>query len=305
MSLEKVSEKIGKEYRDKITVLEIYNHTKASEVYTRVEFTYDNQVWKGSVPIVYPRGGIDAETVEDIADVLQKTYDFQNPKLKETWEKEANKFWEKSNSKITLPIFQKLMVSKWECVSHLAETNNPQRRIQDIKDKGFTLATDTKMHCSRCNKNTTHHILLRLPIGALRKYETWTPELRKKIITVLGNHDVYEDRKAGADILPDHKFPETRWDEHTSEDNEGMSDDEIKEKFQLINNKRNEQKREACRNCFQSGKRGTIYGINYFYKGDENWPEGIPKRGKESEKGCVGCGWYDIAEWRKVLNQKL
>jgi len=293
-------------HRDKITISEVYFHTKASEKYARVVFHYQDETWEGAVPIEYPRGGVHAETDEEIAEVLQKAYDYQDPKKKSEWEKEANEFWKDSKSKITLPLFKNLMSSSWKCVSHLAETNNPQRRIQDIKDKGFTLATDTNMHCSRCKKNTTHHILLRLPIGALRKYETWSPELRKRIIKVLGNVDVYEDRKASADILPDHKFPETRWDEHTSADNDdNMTDDEIREKFQLINNRRNEQKREACRSCYQTGKRGTIYGINFFYEGKENWPENVPKRGKEAEKGCVGCGWYDIGKWREELNKKL
>jgi hypothetical protein len=115
---------------------------------------------------------------------------------------------------------------------------------------------------------------------------------------------VYEDRKAGADILPDHKFPEIRWDEHISEDNEKITDKRIKEKFQLINNKRNEQKREACRSCYQTGKRGTIFGINYFYEEGEKWPEDVPKNGQEAEQGCVGCGWYDITKWRDALNKK-
>ena len=214
-------------HRDKITISEVYFHTKASEKYARVVFHYQDETWEGAVPIEYPRGGVHAETDEEIAEVLQKAYDYQDPKKKSEWEKEANEFWKDSKSKITLPLFKNLMSSSWKCVSHLAETNNPQRRIQDIKDKGFTLATDTNMHCSRCKKNTTHHILLRLPIGALRKYETWSPELRKRIIKVLGNVDVYEDRKASADILPDHKFPETRWDEHTSADNDdNMTDDD-------------------------------------------------------------------------------
>lgn len=46
-----------------------------------------------------------------------------------------------------------------------------------------------------------------------------------------------------------------------------------------------------------------IFGIKYFYAGDENWNKHIPKIGKEAEKGCIGCAWYDIATWRKSLNQ--
>ncbi len=60
-----------------------------------------------------------------------------------------------------------------------------------------------------------------------------------------------------------------------------------------------------CRNCFQTGKRGIIYGIPYFYEGGENWDPSIPKTGKEAEKGCIGCPWYDIQKWRMNLLDKL
>src|SRR3989338_11550622 len=84
-----------------------------------------------------------------------------------------------------------------------------------------------------------------------------------------------------------------------------MSDQEIKKKFQLMDNQRNQQKREMCRRIFQNGKREGIFGINYFYKGDENWDAKIPKLGKESEKGWEGTGWYDIEEWRQSLNKDI
>jgi hypothetical protein len=82
-----------------------------------------------------------------------------------------------------------------------------------------------------------------------------------------------------------------------------MPENEIRQKFQLLDNQRNQQKREVCRQCFQTGKRGVLFGIKYFYKGDENWPSDVPKVGKSAEAGCVGCGWYDMAEWRKSLNE--
>ena len=89
------------------------------------------------------------------------------------------------------------------------------------------------------------------------------------------------------------------------ENPDNMTDEEIRSKFQLLSNQRNQQKREICRNCYQTGKRGTIYGIPFFYEGTEEWDDSIPKTGKEAERGCVGCAWYDIAEWRKRLIDKL
>ena len=60
-----------------------------------------------------------------------------------------------------------------------------------------------------------------------------------------------------------------------------------------------------CRKCYQEGIRGTIYGIKYFYKGNEKWDPSIPEKGKSAEKGCEGCAWYDIEKWRTMLNNEL
>ena len=307
LELDEITKNSGKNYAGKITILETYKHSKASEAYVRVEFQYDKEVWKGSVPYDYPRGSVHAETAKEVAEVVQNAYDYQHPEKKKGWVKDAEDFWKGKNAKVTGPIFKVLMDSEWKCTRHaFGAGTNPARRIQDIKDMGFTLATDPNRECKVCKQKTLHHVLLRIPMGASRKYETWSPALRKKIIQVLGNWDVYENRKAKSAVLPDHKFPEARWDEHTSEENrDSMTDDEIKDKFQLMDNRRNEQKREACRNCVQSGIRGTVYGIKFYYKHGEMWPEGIPKRGKEAEEGCRGCGWYDVAKWREELNKKL
>jgi hypothetical protein len=121
----------------------------------------------------------------------------------------------------------------------------------------------------------------------------------------LNSFDAYEAKKTRAEgLLPDHHFPEIRWDAKTKRNSLALiSDDDIKRDFQLISNQRNQQKREVCRNCFQTGERGVIYGIPYFYSGTEFWDSCIPKIGKGAEAGCVGCGWYDINTWRINLNK--
>ena len=117
-------------------------------------------------------------------------------------------------------------------------------------------------------------------------YQEWTPKLREKILRVLDNYDAFEGRQR-IHLLPDHKFPEIRSD------------------YQLIDNQRNQQKRECCRICKQSGLRPYPYGIKYYYQGDENWPKGVPSQGDAAEAGCVGCGWYDLEQWRRSLNRTL
>ena len=72
-----------------------------------------------------------------------------------------------------------------------------------------------------------------------------------------------------------------------------------------MTNQRNQQKREVCRTCFQTGKRGYPFGIKYYYFGSEDWDPNIPQKGKRAERGCEGCGWYDMAKWRQCLLDNL
>ena len=187
--------------------------------------------------------------------------------------------------------------------------NNPNwaRRIQDLKEFGYTIATDTKRFCTKCNSNKTHLLLLPIKRGtnAGNGYETWSPALRKRILKLLNYFDVYEYTE-NYNCLPDHKFSEIRWGDDTKDENpDDMTDEEIIKKFQLLTNQRNQQKREVCRRCYQTGKRGTIFGIPFFYEGNENWNTNIPREGKKAEKGCIGCAWYDIEEWRKQLIRRI
>lgn len=173
---------------------------------------------------------------------------------------------------------------------------------------GYTISTHINYHCPVCG-NTRSTRLILLPIDRVELagngYETWSPALRSRIIRVLGSIDVYEN-VVSRNCLPDHKFSEIRWDDDTKSENpETMSDCEIREKFQLLTNQRNQQKREVCRTCFQTGKRGVIYGIPYYYVGTDHWDSSIPVKGKEAEKGCIGCPWYDIEAWRTHLLNTL
>ncbi|MFH1452182.1 MAG: restriction endonuclease [archaeon] len=290
-----------------IKIIGFREHSKASEKYADVIFTYpDGSKWEGSIPIEYRRTGTFAKTKEEINRIINSAYEVMSPKNKDKFIKEQEVFWKDSKAEVTKPFFDGLLDSKWKCVScELPQNPNWARRMQDIKQMGYTIATNTKMPCPKCKKNTTHLILVRLPRGQETGYETWTPKLRSKILKVSDNHDVYEDVKR-PHLLPDHKFSEIRWDKNTKEDNpEDMTEEEIKKKFQLLNNQRNQQKREVCRMCFQTGKRGFPFGVKFFYEGDENWDKEIPKTGKDAERGCVGCGWYDLEKWREELNRKI
>ena len=294
----------------KITKGEIRFHTKASEKYIDAIFVYEKApVYECSIPIEYRRTGTEISDLE-IDNYLKEVYEKIDPKNWEGWINDQNDFWNtKPNAGITKGFFDVLANKfEWCCVScKLPQNPNWARRVQDLKEFGYTISTDIKKYCNKCKKNTTQLILIPLPRGGVTGYETWSKELRNHIIILLKAYDVFEARITKREgLLPDHKFPEIRWDENTKRISlENLTDEEIKSDFQLMTNQRNQQKREICRYCYQTGERGIIYGIPYFYRGDYNWDHKIPKRGKEAEKGCVGCAWYDIERWRQELIKRL
>lgn len=303
-------EKLNKNIR--IVENERKKHSKASEEYIHVQFDYAIKTWDGWVPIEYRRTGVSIKPDETdrLLSYLNKVYDQMKPENYAAWLEKQELFWkeEKSGAATTKTFFDSLAKGGWQCVE-CTLPNNPNwaRRIQDLKEFGYTLATDTKRYCPHCGANKTHIIMLPIQRGGAtgNGYETWSPSLRKRIIKVLNGIDVFECTH-NAHCLPDHKFSEIRWDENTkAENSDAMTDDDIRQKFQLLTNQRNQQKREVCRTCFQTGKRGVLFGIPYFYAGSENWDSSIPSKGKDAEKGCIGCPWYDIQAWREHLLKEL
>lgn len=295
---------------DNISIdLERKTHSKASEEYVHVVFSYDNgSVWDGWIPVEYRRTGVSIKSKDELRKYVNEIYLQMAPQNFDQWLAEQRDFWEeKPNASVTKSFFDVLVAGGWKCVEcELPKNPNWARRVQDLKEYGYTIATDTHRYCNKCQTFKTH--LLLLPIGRQGKgngYEVWSPKLRKKIVHVLEGIDVYEN-KVNPHVLPDHKFSEIRWDEKTLEENpDDMSEAQIKEKFQLLTNQRNQEKREVCRTCFQTGKRGKIFGISFYYAGNENWDNRFPKKGRAAEAGCVGCPWYDIAKWREELLKKL
>lgn len=305
ISIEEFTELLNNKY---IIVEGFREHSKASEKYIDVTIVQqDGFSWKGSIPYFYRRTGLFIETPEDLAEYLNKIHPLFSKKLISEFVVTEKKRWEDemSGKGKTKPFFDKLLNLEWNSVQYdLPSNRNFARRIQDIKEFGYTLATNTNKQVKGKYENDTHILLVPLPKGGVTGYEIMSAAFKAKAIAAMEAINVYELSSANKHgLLPDHKFPEIRWDDETKAENpDEMSVNEIREKFQLLDNQRNQQKREACRKCFQTGQRGKVYGVNYFYHGNESWPADIPKVGKEAEKGCIGCGWYDIQKWRESLN---
>lgn len=285
-------------------------NTKASEEYVSVKFYYPDvdKIWEGWIPVVYRRTGlcISEDDQNKLRDYINDVYCQMHPSSYVSWKEKQLEYWnnEHPGSTETKTIFDILIDGEWHCRNCEIDNANFARRIQDIKEYGYTISTHINYHCPICGNHKSTRLQL-VPIDRVELagngYETWSPALRKRILKLLNNYDVYECCYS-KHILPDHKFSEIRWDNDTKSINpDSMTDDEIKAKFQLLSNQRNQQKREVCRHCFQTGTRGSIYGITFFYEGGKEWDPAIPIKGKDAEKGCIGCPWYDIERWRNEI----
>jgi len=299
MKIEKLMELLND---NNIIVHEFINNNKASEVYVKTTFIQDDKfAWDTYVPFVDRRAGLEIKEEKELAKYLIS--------LKPYFTKESMRKWKKQELKRGLiggdvtPEFFKVLLSFKEEFERFPANPNSARRIQDIKDAGYTVASIPRPK----GLKGFNRILLPIPLHAEMGYETFTKQFKARVIRLLKGRNAFEAREsAKRALIPDHKFSEVRWDEKTKAENPmDMTDDEIIQKFQLLDNQRNLQKREICRRCFQNGIRGTIYGIEYYYKGNSKWDEKIPVKGKAAEEGCIGCPWYDIELWREKLNSKL
>lgn len=304
-----------------IYAIEFLDNSKASEYYIRTKFVQnDGFEYTTIVPYEYRRTGLELRTEKDIAEYLVSVKRYFTKEWMESWiakekqecladieakkQKNADKQARgKKTTEIVTPYFFLALLTLEETSGDKLPVNrNPQRRLQDLKDGGYTIPI------VQYGREKTTSTLLPFPKHKEMGYEKgFTKQFKARVIRLLKGRNAFEARATSTkSLIPDHKFSEVRWDDKTKAENSmEMSDAEIIQKFQLLDNQRNQQKREVCRKCFQEGKRGTIYGIHYFYEGDENWDPNIPTKGKAAEKGCVGCPWYDIEFWRKMINKHI
>lgn len=294
---------LNKELEHKgIATCELIENNKASEKYVRTTFVQaDGFRWSTVVPYANRRTGMELKTEKEIANYLISIKPYFTMKAMEAWRENELK-----RGLIQGPVtsqFFNVLLSFREEYDRFPLNTNPARRIQDIKDAGYTIASVPRGK-GRLGYN---RILLPLPLVSAIGYEVFSPQFKARVIRLLKEMNAFEAKRTSKKaLIPDHKFSEIRWDDATKAENTmEMSDDEIVRKFQLLDNQRNQQKREVCRRCFQEGVRGTIYGIKFFYEGDERWNESFPLKGKDAEFGCVGCPWYDIERWREKLNERL
>lgn len=288
---------------DSIFVEASYVHKKLKQKIVKVTFMQDDGFrFTTYVPYIDLNKRVINETVESIADYLRSIKKYFTKEWIFIWKENEMAKWETKYSRKTetKPFF--ILQLSLNLENDTLGNANYASRLRDIRKLGYTL---TSIYVKQ-NKAYSR-IMLPLPTNTESGYEIVPRCITQTLARIKRCIEAYSGDKMDVDfLLADHKFPESRWDSETATVNAAnMSEEEILQKFQLLDNASNLRKKQICESCAESGRRQSIYGISFFYKGNENWDESIPRIGAAAEEGCVGCPWYDIERWKIELNKKI
>lgn len=284
---------------------EIFILEKTSDQFLEVRFIYDDYEWDGALPVVGNYQGLSLteaevkETAGIFCDPLKK-------KNREKWIVSALEGWEDRTSE-TFKVFEALFSGEWECrvCGPVPKVNaQPAARIRDIKKRGFFIASKRKS-CGNCRKKTMHDLLVMAtsPKDLIKTEfrKPISPYLSERILKALKRKEiVFNQLRTSRELVIDHKFPSQRWSQPETDNHDDMSDQNIKKKFQLLNNQTNLLKSKECDRCVVEGIRGQFMGIRWYYSGDESWI-----KEKDDESGCIGCPWYDVRKWKEELRKVI
>ena len=197
---------------------------------------------------------------------------------------------------------------KWHCVK--CELKSGQAKTWQVwrQEKGVQLDQDEhghfykKMFCEHCQQNTIHRKLKSTDLQEVKKARSGiSSQVAKKVKTLYNFEEAVFLRKLSErELEVDHKFPQIRWGKNEA-DNNNLSDQELKEKFILLNRSNNLLKSRQCEQCCKTGLRGCFPGIKFWYQGTEKW-EG---KTENDPDGCIGCFWHNPYKWREELNKIL
>lgn len=188
-------------------------------------------------------------------------------------------------------------LGEWVCGYCNSESNQPAATFREIKKMGYNFEEfapnrwGKDMYCSNCKMNRTHYKLLSLEPKFDTKERIYISNLqRKRIIKIFDCKDAITNAHISSVPEIDHKIPWTRLDKDI--DVEKLSDNQIREHFQLLTREHNLLKDRACDLCKRTNTRPKYLDFSFWYKGCSEY-EGI----------CEGCGWYDPVEWRRYVKK--
>lgn len=190
-------------------------------------------------------------------------------------------------------------VGKWTCGYCGSNSNQPAATFRELKKRGYKFEEPTpgrwgkEMWCPECSAYRTHYKLLALePVLPEHERCPIDKRSRERVLTLLGGRDAFTGGSISSVAEIDHKTPWTRMEGDL--DIRSLSDEQIRQHFQLLTREHNLLKDRMCGRCKAENIRPPFLGIKFWYSGTENYCG-----------SCYGCGWYDGVRWREELNKKL
>lgn len=307
------------EISPEIRTLGVFQVLRMPDLFLEVEFKYPKTpIWKGCVPIYEKYQGLDKTDwdKESVAEYVKMCYEALNPKNAKLWNENECSHWtgfpKADMAKILFDVLNtenQYHQTGWmcrQCTDTSSVNSQAASRIRALKQThGYHIATKD-FKCDVCGKNTTHDMLVRISrmVGISNKRFSIPNSLMRRIKELFAYTDACfneKHSKGAKDLVVDHKFPSTRWAAGENPNFASMTDEEIKQKFQLLTQQTNLQKERFCAKCLQNGIRGDFFGVDWFSEGDCNWKGS----NNSDENGCRGCPWYDLADWKEKFNKAL
>ena len=196
-------------------------------------------------------------------------------------------------------------IGKWSCAICSCENSKSSQTAalnRELRKQGYEFEEISpnsnqwakQIYCEKCGDITSHYKLLSSTPNPLNIKERIPipPKIRKHIIDLLNNKDAFTGATITSKPETDHKIPWTRLT--VDYDVSTMSDEELKNAYQLLTREHNLLKDRRCDYCKKNNIRPPFLGISFWYQGDENY-----------QGTCEGCGWYDGVKWRKKVNEIL
>lgn len=199
--------------------------------------------------------------------------------------------------------FEVLSDCEWHCANCELPGSQSAKNIQFFRKKGFEFVQKTGQgqgdmrYCENCDDTTFHRKLKHsFPTRKSITRKGMPESFKKRVRKLYNNRDAFDQSSSSTTLEVDHRKPEIRWDKPEDFEFENMTDEEIREHFQILSRKNNLLKSRKCEECVKTGKRPKFMGVDFHYKGENKY---------EDDVGCEGCGWYKPQKWRKALNKKI
>ena len=216
----------------------------------------------------------------------------------------ATRDWNPSNEGTKrAATFEILADCEWHCSACELPSSQPAKDIQMLRKEGFEFVQNTGqgqgdyLRCETCEATTFHRKLTYpFPTGKSITRQGMPESFKRRVRELYGHRDAFDGSSPSTTLEVDHRVPEIRWDESEDFDHASMTDDEVREHFQILTRSHNLLKSRKCESCKETGTRPPFLEVEYYYEGSEEY---------EASVGCVGCGWYDPQAWRAALLAEL